>query len=178
MDIPGIWPAQIDFGESPLDGIIAYLTREFGGNVCETGRVTATASSCFNGLVQHIADLETKWHFQTDDSPNSWICYDFKALRVAPTSYSIRTSSWGFLRSWVFEVSNDGNEWHVVDRRENSEDLKGAFVTRNFSVSVPVHGSFRFVRLRQTGKNHGGSEGSPDDTLIVIALEVFGTLSL
>ena len=161
----------------PLDGIIAHLTRECGGNVHKKGVVEVTGSSWATGSEPHVADLGTNAHFQSNDEPNSWICYNFKERRVAPTSYSIRMCCWGFMRSWVLEVSNDGMNWEVVDRQENSNDLRGAFMTHNFVLSSPPSGSFRFIRLRQTGKNDGGLGGCPDDTLILTALEVFGTLT-
>ena len=132
----------------PLDGIIAHLTRKCGGNVHKKGVVEVTGSSWATGSEPHVADLGTNLHFQSNDEPNSWICYDFKERRVAPTSYSIRMCCWGFMRSWVLEVSDDGMNWEVIDRQENSNDLKGAFMTHNFVLSAPPSGSFRFVRLQ------------------------------
>ena len=63
--------------------------------------------------------------------------------------------------------------WEVVDSRENNGDLNDYFMTRNFAISAPPSGAFRFVRLRQTGKNHSG-----DDCLAFQALELFGELSV
>ena len=112
------------------------------------------------------------------DSTNSWICYEFVGRRVTPTGYSIR-SYWerpGMAnpKSWVLEVSNDGSEgsWEVVDRRENNSDLNGRHLTRNFAISPRPSGAFRFVRLRQTGKNHKGN-----DLVWICAFELFGALS-
>ena len=161
----------------PLDGILARLTRECGGNVHEKGvvEVTASSESDVGYDARHVVELgKDSWFQSDDDKPDSWICYDFKALRVAPTGYSIRTAFECFPRSWVIEVSNDGSagSWEVVDRRDDNEDLHGSRVTRNFAISAPTRGNFRFVRLRQTGKNHHG-----DDVLALSALEVFGTLS-
>ena len=75
---------------------------------------------------------------------------------------------------WVLRVSNDASDdsWKVVDRRENNEDLKATYVTRNFPISDPPGEGFRFVRLRQTGKSHSGK-----DYLNLTSLELFGTLS-
>ena len=62
--------------------------------------VTVTASRCAIGRETKNTD------FCSDDQPNSWIRYDFKGLRVAPTSYSITISDpHGFPRLWVLEVS-------------------------------------------------------------------------
>ena len=160
----------------PLSGVIEYLTRECGGNVHEKGFVEVTASSVYDGAYapQNAAELGTNSKFISNDKPGQWICYDFKGRRVAPTSYSIRTHDGSrFPRSWVLEVSNTGSEgsWTVVDTRENNGDLNAIHVTRNFAVKAPQLGSFRFVRLRQTGKNAGGN-----DYLYLNSLELFGTL--
>ena len=163
----------------PLDGIIAHLTRECGGNVHKEGVVNVTASSCYGYKPEYAVDLKADSRFDSDDSPNSWICYDFKGRRVTPTSYSIK-SCWGgpggyHPKSWVLEVSNDGSKgsWETVDSRKDNNDLNDRRVTRNFSLGTPQSGAFRFVRLRLTGKNHGGY-----DDLCICALELFGTLSL
>ena len=76
----------------PLNGIIAYLTRECGGNVHENRVVEVTASSG-RDKVKYAVELGTNSQFDTDNKPNQWICYNFKGRSVAPTSYSIRTHS-------------------------------------------------------------------------------------
>ena len=158
----------------PLDGIIAHLTRECGGNVHEQGVIEVTASS--GGTTSpNAVDLGSGSCFFSNNSPNSWICYDFKGRRVTPTSYSIRSYDGpSYPKAWVLEVSNDGSEGSckAVDSRQDNFDLNDKRVTRNFSLGTPPSGAFRFVRLRQTGKNHYGY-----DTLAICALELFGTLS-
>ena len=159
---------------SPLEGIIAHLTRECGENVQEAGIVEVTASRCIGGLPENVAELGTNSYFQSGREPDSWIRYDFKERRVTPTSYSVRTDGGcSQPRSWVLEISNDGSDgsWDVVDRRDDNFLLNASRATRNFAISAPASGSFRFVRLRQTGKNHGGY-----DDLCLTSLEVFGTL--
>ena len=184
----------------PLNGIIAHLTRECGGNVHDKGVVEVTAS--INGeYAKRAVDLGTNSPFYSKCEPNQWILYDFKGQRVAPTSYSIRSGQHGYPKSWVLEVSNDetdigsdprrrnmgqflritpdghafhvdGKKWVVVDRRKDNFDLNDRHVTRNFGLSTPPSGAFRFVRLRLTGKNHHG-----DHYLRIGALELFGALS-
>ena len=167
--------------ENPAAGIIAHLTRECGGNVHEKGIVTVTGSSfCSDDVPENAVDLRSCRCFMSTSSPNSWIRYDFKGRRVAPTSYSIRTSGYVYAyhpRSWVLEVSNGGSEdWDVVDSRQNNDDLNGPHLIRNFAISAPPSGAFRFVRLRQTGKSTSQG-GAGDDTLCIAGLELFGTLS-
>ena len=160
---------------TPLLGIIAHLTHKFGGNVHEKEVVEVTASSSCNGdRAKNVAELGTNSFFCSNNEANSWIRYDFKGRRVALTSYSIRTECGYYPKSWVLEVSNDGSEesWEIVDTRAENEDLNASHVTRNFQVSARPSGGFRFVRLRETGKNHGGY-----DYLDLTSLELFGTLS-
>ena len=159
----------------PLDGIIARLTRKCGGNVNDIVKVTA--SSCLGGgqRPENARDLGTKSAFCSHDLPDSWICYDFGWRRVTPTSYSIRSydekAGSYHPKSWTLEVSSDGEKWSIVDRRENNEDLNFPYVARNFALSAHPTEKFRFVRLRQTGKNHSGN-----DCLCISALELFGEL--
>ena len=96
---------------------------------------------------------------------------DFKGRSIIVTSYSIRSRGDKAPQSWVVEVSNDGDErsWEVADCRENNSDLNDNHA-HNFAISPRLRESFRFVRLRQTGKNHKGN-----DDLCLSALEIFGT---
>ena len=161
-----------------LDGIIAHLTLECGGNVDDKGIVNVRASS-YGGISssRDVVDLETDSHFVSNGRENSWISYDFKEKRVIPTSYSVRTYNWSpggdHLRSWVIEVSNDGSQksWRQIDCRDNKNDLNYWRATVNFSIpQVPSEG-FRFFCLRQTRENHNGN-----NQLAIAALEIFGTL--
>ena len=162
----------------PLDGIIAHLTCACGG----TRSVGVTASSFCRGGddlgPENVIDLGSNSRFWSEDSPNSWICYDFGWRCVTPTSYSIKSygggPGWYNPKSWVLEGSNYGGEgsWEVVDSRKDNFDLDHSYVTRNFEISAPPRRAFRFVRLRLTGKNHFGN-----DALVICAFEIFGTLS-
>ena len=161
----------------PLNGIIAKLTRVCHGNVHAKGVVEVTVSSeCTHSQSkpENVVELGTDSWFASMKNPNSWICYDFKDLRVAPTGYTIRADECAFPRSWVLEVSNNGREgtWKVVDRRDCNGDLQGAYAVCYFAISARPSECFRFIRLRQTGKNYRG-----DDCLFLSSLEIFGTLS-
>ena len=160
----------------PLNGIIAHLTKEHGGNVHEKGVVAVRASSTRkSGILapEHVVELGTNKTFSSGNEPDSWIFYDFKKMRVAVTSYSIRSSDGLYPKSWILEVSNDGSDesWEIVDRRIDEEGMRGDRVTCNYQVFGPPRGCFRFIRLRQTGKNHSGN-----DILALSSLEIFGTL--
>ena len=60
--------------------------------------------------------------YHSQDIPNSWLCYDFKEIKVKPTNYSIRSNCWnkkGWYHplNWVIESSNDLIEWKVLDEK-------------------------------------------------------------
>ena len=156
------------------EGIIAHLARACGGNPHERGVIEATASSRHKYVPKDVtSDVEMEFDFACQSKENSWICYDFKGRSVIPTSYIIQSGDWAYPKSWALEVSNDGLEdsWVVVDSRQNNSDLNGTHVIREFGVRDKSLKAFRFVRLRQTGKNHRG-----DNHLCIALLEIFGTL--
>jgi hypothetical protein len=98
---------------------------------------------------------------------SQWVCWDFREMRVHPTThYTIW--AW-YLKSWVVEGSLDGSSWTEIDRQTSKQDFEYCS-TASFPVSNPAE--FRFIRLTQTDKDHGG-----DDELLVRAVEFFGTLS-
>ena len=139
-------------------GVIAQLTREHGGNVATKGIIDVTASGCWAGDPENVADLGTNSFFYSsqEGDQNPWICYDLKRWCVSPISYSIRSGACAYPRSWVLEVSNDGSNWTVVDRRRMNKDLNAPYVTRNFVIDPRPQGSYRFIRFCMTGKNEKG----------------------
>jgi hypothetical protein len=147
------------------DGIVAHLTRECGGNMHDHQVVKVTSGSFekeTHGTHPHseaydndprwaaknAADLETHSCFcsayrgNREDIPhtrNNWVCYDFKERRIAPTHYAICTN-WrdpgcSHLKSWLVEMSADGESWRDVAREEDNWQLKGERVTGTFPVA-------------------------------------------
>jgi hypothetical protein len=164
--------------DAPLGGIIAHLTAQCGGNVDEKGVVHVFADHAYGRPpaypARNVADLYADSYFYSKNEPNQSITYDFKGMRVVPTDYTIRSNYSGGvndcnLKSWAIEVSEDGEGWVEIDRRENNYDLNSKNVVKSFKAEKPAEG--RFVRLRQTGENHRG-----DHLLIFSAFEIFGTL--
>ena len=159
---------------SPFAGIISHLREECGGNVHQQGIVNITESSHNYNECYQVTDYDWRDFWGTDDRPNSWICFDFKEKRVKLTGYSLKSDTrepnWHHLVQWVIEGSNDESSWHEIDRR-NTQDLKGPSVVKTYSCGGEISEGFRFIRLRQTGKNSYGY-----DYLFLAAIEFFGTL--
>jgi hypothetical protein len=171
-----------------LDGIIAHLTRDCGGNVHSRDVVMITSSwpSSNSASVwdkRYVADLRANSGFESDARPrsekivetqNNWICYDFKDRRVIVTNYSVR-SAWNTApnfshpKCWAVDVSMDMEKWTAIDVRENNSDLNGPDITTTYTASKGV--ACRFVRLSNIGRNHYGN-----DRLLISSFEIFGVL--
>jgi hypothetical protein len=75
-----------------------------------------------------------------------------------------------YLRSWVLEGSVDGSSWVCLAEQKDNATTHSEHPIGTFAVSGSS--KYRFLRLRQTGKNYRG-----DDLLILFAFEIFGQLS-
>jgi hypothetical protein len=162
--------------KGPLDGIIAYLTQYCGGNVDDKNFVKITASSTDRGNCKTLADFGIISEFHTNNTPNSWVSYDFQRMKVIVTSYSIRSrpeSASHFPLSWILEGSRDGTNWVELDRRENDSTFKQASQIAHFECRRTDSQAMRMIRLRLTGKNSHGY-----DFLCISGFEVFGRVSM
>jgi hypothetical protein len=130
--------------------------------------------------VRNVADLASAWDFISEDKPDQWICWDFRAMRVRPTHYTIKGQ---YLKSWIVDGSLDFVNWTEIDRKTNTTDFTRGFATALYAVSKSAECCF--VRLTQTGKRHSSKYGYDHTTgkthcaydyLHVRAFEFFGTL--
>jgi hypothetical protein len=180
------------------DGIIAHLTRESDGNVCDhvvdvtcgSFEVEIEGANPHSGAygdhpdnaAMNAADLEAGSCFYsayrsfTENIPqtrNNWLCYDFRENRIVPTHYAVRTNNTGasgaHLKSWIVETLEDGENWREVFREEDNAQLNGPNFTGTFTVAGG--GECRFIRLVNIGRNHGGN-----DAIYISAWEIFGNL--
>ena len=134
------------------------------------GVVKITASSHMCNQCHQVTDYAWNEYWVTNDEPNSWICFDFKEKRLCLTGYSLKSGESYYLLHWVIEGSDDGDSWHKLDRRD-ARDLKGKYVTKTFECEFKDPKSFRYIRLRQTGKNIW-----ENDHLCLSEIEFFGVL--
>lgn len=165
-----------------FNGIIHYLTKESGGNVNDNGTVKVTSSSVnSNFFPKNSVDLENEEnYFQTKNEQNSWLKYDFGDRKVCPSHYTIRSRpNDGKInhhpKSWVIEGSNtdNDNDWQILDSRNDITVLEGAKLKHTFDIKNKK-GSFRYLRIRQTGRNSYTYYHAFFFTFS--ALEYFGTL--
>jgi hypothetical protein len=155
------------FKNDPLAGIASHL----GANVLIT---------CSGTVQGFVGDLHPSLpqtglgYWASPDLPDQWFCFDFQTRVVQPTHYSIRSCITGSVgnwnpRSWVVEISDDRQSWTEIDRQQKNSDLDGARLVRVFEVSKKHQG--RYIRLRQIGANHTGT-----NNLFLSTFEVFGNL--
>ena len=166
-----------------LCGIIYHLTKESGGNVCDNGTFKVTSSSEYGDLYKpkyavefdNFKKLDNHYFFNSQhNDKNSWLKYDFVKRKVSPTGYSIRTRGCydtHHPRNWVIEGSNNDSDWTILDTIQNETSLTGLGVTCYFDIKKR-NGSYRFLRITQTGTNSSGTHG-----LLLSALEFFGGLT-
>ena len=112
--------------------ILKQLSEEFNGNVHTLNIVHITASSIKFYSVEDIVE-ENSNYFSTNDEADSWIQFDFKERKVLLESYTLKThqGSWN-LKNWILEVSNDGEHYTEIDRKENCNLINGLLKQATF----------------------------------------------
>jgi E3 ubiquitin-protein ligase HECTD1 len=127
-------------------------------------------------MAKNAADLNCDSYWYSYNENNSWLCYDFKDMQIKPTHYSIRSRYNGgsddrYLKNWIVEVSKDGLTWTTIDERRNNSDLKGANLTRTFTVSPCDY--CRFIRVKHQGYSW---QSSNYYYFVISSFEIFGDL--
>jgi hypothetical protein len=160
-------------------GVIAWLTKRYGGNVDDRKVVIVSAVNRLanpNFAPKVVADLASDQRYTSDETAQRpWVAYDFKDHLVIPTHYEIRSAvgpspgTW-HPRSWVLEASADGKRWDQLDLRQNVGSLDGDGVVALFPLQ-PRQTQYRCLRLAMTQKN-------PRDnwSFTITAWEIYGTL--
>jgi hypothetical protein len=78
----------------PLDGIIARLTEERGGNAHDhdDGLVTAKSVLCRRHATKSALDLASNSDFASANAEDQCMCDDFKGRRAIPICHSLKPS--------------------------------------------------------------------------------------
>jgi hypothetical protein len=157
-----------------LLGIISYLTQRHGGELIDKGIIDISSSSLFDddpqSALANVADLTSPSSFCSQNGSVQWVCWDFRALRVRLTNYTVWSAD---LKSWAIQGSVDGENWTEIDRQTDSQAFKSRSRRsdgRMASFAVTRSAEFRFVRLTQS-ESHKRTGG-----LVLHAVAFFGTL--
>jgi hypothetical protein len=156
-----------------FQGIVNALTKKCGGNVHEKGIVNITASSDASNKAFRVANHGWNNYWYSTSQPNSWICFDFKEKRISLEHYTLKSGgdSGQHLVEWEMEGSNDCTTWTTLDKR-NTQELNGNYIVKTFECSSENRSkSFRYMRLRQTGRNSSNA-----DYLQLCSIEFFASL--
>jgi hypothetical protein len=142
---------------SETNGIISYLKQN------DPNPVLVTSSS--NGNPFEIPEnalnvSDTIW--SSKDIPNSWIQFNFKNMKIAPSKYLIRNKSSNWWedspQGWKLEGSNDGSNWESIHEVRDCESFRQANQEASFSCETSHF--FSFLRFTQTEEDlfkfHGG----------------------
>jgi hypothetical protein len=162
-----------------FNGILSHLTKSCGGNVHEKGVVNITSSGDERNMCSQVADHGWNDYWYSHDAPASWICFDFKDKSLSLRHYTLKSGGNPYqpFVHWEIEGSNDGSPtgtWKSLDSRNAyvTKDFSGTFVVKSYSCThVNSNEFFRFIRMRQSGKNMYGK-----DYLMLCNIEFFGTI--
>jgi hypothetical protein len=143
-------------------GIFYNLIKEQGANAYAPHIVGITTSNNNNNFWEILRNQPGRGYGQewySDQTPNSWICFEFKKVYVSLQQYTLRSGSNQFFTRWEIEASNDEKIWKSLDSRSTNE-LCQPFVSKIFDCSKRDSNEFfRFIRMRHIGKNVGKSDG-------------------
>lgn len=133
-------------------GIFQYLTKVTNGNIIENSTIEVKNPYLCCGDVKTLFNFNDQkcWtHIDPDQSQKSWIQFDFKTRRIQINSYMIKSRHGGggscYLKSWHIEISEDGNNWSLIDSRNNVTELNGSNKSNVFNISITK--PFRFIKL-------------------------------
>eukprot|EP01004_Peranema_trichophorum_P001165 NODE_1136_length_2104_cov_47.503281_g959_i0.p1 GENE.NODE_1136_length_2104_cov_47.503281_g959_i0~~NODE_1136_length_2104_cov_47.503281_g959_i0.p1 ORF type:complete len:649 (-),score=132.55 NODE_1136_length_2104_cov_47.503281_g959_i0:79-2025(-) len=94
--------------------------------------------------------------FRTEDVAYSWVLFDFGERSIRPNRYKL--SQWGkgecYLRSWLFEGSDDNIKWTLLSRHDNDKSIDEHCPMASWPVITNEF--YRYVRilLDPAGNSH------------------------
>ena len=165
---------RLFFKSDPFDGICNYLTQKAGGNIHEKGVIRLSASGTSNNSFERVLNYQWNGYWASNNSPNSYLRFDFKDYTVQLNGYSLRArdepQGGGHPKSWVIEGSNDGKTWTTLNSQQNSDAINGRRQVHTFklpNLTLP----YRYLQMRLTDRNHRG-----DNFFNITNIEFFGEL--
>ena len=131
---------NIKYEGDELNGICSYIKKTKGENCVENGDLKITAGKTRNGspnnLIKYDKDHINDYFRNHADSifneSEGWIEFDFVKQKVNLTSYTLRTHSMYYPKSWKVLGSNDRTNWVVLDRKINNATLNGLYKQNRF----------------------------------------------
>jgi hypothetical protein len=140
-------PLQVNLTET--NGIISHLKKN------DRKPVWLTSSSHDHPVFipENVLEVyDNYWH--SKNIPNSWIKFNFKNTKIAPSKYLIRNGSrcWEYSpQGWKLEGSNDGSNWETIHEVRDCEIFRKKNQEASFSCETSQF--FSFLRFTQTQEN-------------------------
>lgn len=142
-----------------FQGIVRHLTQKTGGNIHRNGTIEVCSNEYQSESEPwNLLDFDGNNYYCASSQWDVWICYDFKERKVKVTNYSINSIkqyTGHHLKSWVVEVSDDGNNWTQIDERKDCKKLNLTNLVATFDVKPNDYS--RYVRLHNTAEPWGGN---------------------
>lgn len=160
-----------------MNGIFKYLTDMAGGNPHDKHVIDVTSNSIMSPDLhpKNLLDFNPNNRYAPIEKSNdAWVLFDFKNINIEVESYSIKSANYGpnkaNLKNWRIEVSNDGENFTTIDNHQNSQELNGAHIIKNFNVLK--NGFMRYVRFH----HYGDYWGYPNWNMVIVQIEFFGRI--
>lgn len=155
-----------------FDGILAFLTQKAGSNIHDSGIIEITSNSILGSYhPKHLLD-KSQVYATKEGEKNAWVCFDFKNMKIEISDYRIDASKSCPIKNWVFEVSDDKNDWKTIDTHTNDEIFKGSIKIQTFKVQK--NNFSRYCRIRHTGTFCDYTTGSH---MQICRIEFYGNLA-
>ena len=120
-----------------LNGIIRYLTNKTGQNVHDSGTIEVTSNYTDSvNPPKNVVDFDKENCYTSGNiNTDACICFNFKDQEVEIWSYSIKSANTPVhSKSWVIEISSDGEKWEEIDSVSNCSELNGNNNIKTFEV--------------------------------------------
>lgn len=127
-----------------------------------------------NGTVHDLIGRNNEVYCYVKNQDNNWFTIDFKDIRIKPTQYTMMHDWFNSdyaLRSWLFQGSNDNENWITLKRHENDHSLNRGGATKTWNIDN-CNEYYRYFKIQMTGKNHNDNCWH----LMCHAFELYGTL--
>ena len=134
---------EVPFLNENFNGILTKLGNGNAINALNEGKIKITSSSVSHGgsnvQPKNVVNFESDRDvFESRSEQNSWLCIEFKNCKVKLSNYSIRSADYGegyeSPLCWCIEGSNNGNEWTILNNRQNETCFIKVRTTNTYTI--------------------------------------------
>ena len=151
------------FSGNSFNGICSELNKRCNSNCNEEGIIQISGNiyedvsivASFSSLVDYEDNSDPA--YDSEDSPDSYLLFDFKEHRVSINAYSIKATnnpSPSYFTSWILEGSNDKIEWTRIDTHLDDQRLVGRNKIETFNIQDQKVSKkkFKFIKIQMVGE--------------------------